>query len=49
MMDYQRLQMEKQVLARKLPASAYVFQDINTSKPYIVLGAVTISKNIFTI
>lgn len=30
MMDYQRLQMEKQVLARKLPASAYVFQDMNT-------------------
>ena len=49
MMDYQRLQMEKQVLARKLPASAYVFQDINTSKPYILLGAVTNSKNIYTI
>lgn len=49
MMDYQRLQLEKQVLARKLPASAYVFQDMNTSKPYILLGAVTNSKNIYTI
>src|SRR5574344_387119 len=49
MMDYQRLQMEKQVLARKLPASAYVFQDMNTSKPYVLLGAVTNSKNIYTI
>ena len=46
MMDYQRLQLEKQVLARKLPASAYVFQDMNTAKPYVLLGAVTNSKNI---
>lgn len=49
MMDYQRLQLEKQVLARKLPASAYIFQDMNTSKPYVLLGAVTNSKNIYTI
>lgn len=49
MMDSQRLQMEKQVLTRKLPGSAYIFRDMNTSKPYILMGAVTNSKNIYTI
>lgn len=36
MMDAQRLQMEKMVLARKLPSSAYVFKDMGTSNPYVV-------------
>ena len=49
MMDAQRLQMEKMVLARKLPSSAYVFKDMGTSNPYVVIGAITNSKNVYTI
>ncbi len=49
MMDAQRLQMEKMVLARKLPSSAYVFKDMGTSNPYVVFGAITNSKNVYTI
>ena len=49
MMDAQRLQMEKMVLARKLPSSAYVFKDMGTSNPYVVIGAITNSKNVSTI
>ena len=48
-MDAQRLQMEKMVLARKLPSSAYVFKDMGTSNPYVVIGAITNSKNVYTI
>ena len=49
MMDAQRLQMEKMVLARKLPSSAYVFKDMGTSNPYVVIGPITNSKNVYTI
>lgn len=49
MMDAQRLQMEKMVLARKLPSSAYVFKDMGTSNPYVVIGTITNSKNVYTI
>ena len=48
-MDAQRLQMEKMVLARKLPSSAYVFKDMGTFNPYVVIGAITNSKNVYTI
>ena len=48
-MDAQRLQMEKMVLARKLPSSAYVFKDMGTSNPYVVIGAIPNSKNVYTI
>lgn len=48
-MDNERLRLEQKVLADRLPNSAYMFRDMNTSKPYVVIGAVTNSKNIYTI
>lgn len=49
MMTDQRLQMEKQVLSQKLPSNAFRFMDMNTSKPYIIMAAMTNSKNVYTL
>ncbi len=49
MMNYERLQAEKNVLARKLPSNLYVFKDMNTSKPYILMAARTNRGNVYTL
>lgn len=49
MMDKERLRVEKENLNRKLPDNAYRFMDMGTSKPYIVMAAITNRGNLYTL
>lgn len=49
MLDQQRLQMETQVLSRYLPASAFVFKDMYTTNPYVLMAAQTNGGNVYTL
>lgn len=49
MITNERLELEKSVLARKIPANAYRFMDIGTSKPYLAIAAKTNRGNVYTI
>lgn len=49
MMDRERLNLEKEVLAKKLPSNTYRFMDMDSTKPYIVMGAKTNCGNIYTL
>ncbi len=49
MISNERLELEKSVLARKLPSNAYRFIDIGKSKPYLVIAAKTNRGNIYTL
>ncbi len=40
-MDNRRYQMEEQILAHYLPRNMFRFRDMNTSRPYLQIGAVT--------
>ena len=48
-MTQQRLEMEKSVLQRHLPSNIYVFKDLSTSNPYVLMAARTNRGNIYTI
>ena len=49
MITPQRLQMEKAVLQRHMPSNTYLFKDLPTDKPYVLMAAKTNSGNIYTI
>ena len=49
MMDRQRYLLELQVLGQKLPPNLYRFRDMNTSEPYVLLGARTNRGNVYTL
>lgn len=48
-MTEERLNLEKQVLASKLPSNAYVFKDMDTPHPKLLMAARTNRGNIYTI
>lgn len=48
-MTSERLNAEKQVLSRFLPANTYLFRDLETSRPYILMAAKTNRGNVYTI
>lgn len=49
MMTEERLNLEKQVLASKLPKNSYRFMDMDSDNPYLVMAAKTNSGNIYTV
>lgn len=48
-MTSERLNAEKQVLSRFLPLNTYLFKDLGTSCPYILMAARTNRGNVYTI
>ena len=48
-MTPERLELEKQVLASKLPGNIYRFMDMDKPEPYLVMAAKTNRDNIYTI
>lgn len=48
-MDNTRYRLEKAVLSRYLPSNAFLFKDINTPHPYVLLGVRTNNRKIYTI
>lgn len=48
-MDNTRLELEKQVLARKLPPNMYLFRDMGTPNAHLRIGAKTNAGNVYTL
>lgn len=48
-MDNKRLELEKQVLARKLPPNMYMFREMGTANAHLLIGARTNSKKVYTL
>ena len=48
-MTTDRLNLEKSVLQRYLPSNTYVFRDISTSSPYVLMAAKTNRGNVYTL
>ena len=48
-MTTERLNLEKSVLQRYLPSNTYVFKDISSSSPYILMAARTNRGNVYTL
>ena len=48
-MDNSRLNLEKQVLARKLPSNMYLFREMGTDNAHLLIGARTNSRNVYTL
>lgn len=48
-MTNERFNLEKSVLLRYLPANTFVFKDISTSQPYILMAAKTNRGNVYTL
>jgi hypothetical protein len=49
MMTQQRLQAEKTVLEQRLKPNTYQFVDMETLKPYLIVGAMTNSGHVYTL
>jgi hypothetical protein len=49
MMTQQRLQAEKTVLEQRLKPNTYQFVDMETQKPYLIVGAMTNSGHVYTL
>jgi len=49
MMNARRLEMEKQVLAKHLPANTYRFVGLNSATPYLLMAAMTNSGHVYTL
>ena len=48
-MTTERLNLEKSVLQRYLPSNTYVFKDISTSSPYVLMAAKTNRGHVYTL
>ena len=48
-MTTERLNLEKSVLQRYLPSNTYVFKDISSSSPYVLMAARTNRGNVYTL
>ena len=48
-MDAERLNAEKAVLSHYLPANSYVFKDMYTANPYLLLGVLTNRNHTYTL
>ena len=48
-MTSDRLNLEKRVLQRYLPSNTYVFKDLSTESPYLLMAAKTNRGNIYTL
>lgn len=48
-MDNNRYQAELSVLGTRLPENVYRFVGVGTSRPYILMAAMTNSKNVYTL
>ena len=48
-MTTERFNLEKNVLLKYLPANTFVFKDITTSNPYVLMAAKTNRGNVYTI
>lgn len=49
MITNERLELENSVLQKRIPANAYRFMDIGTSKPYLAIAAKTNRGNVYTL
>ena len=49
MITRERLNLEKSVLQRYLPSNTYVFKDMSTSNPYILMAAKTNRGHVYTL
>lgn len=49
MMDARRFEAEKKVLATKLPFNAYLFKDMDTPHPYLLMAAKTNNGKVYTL
>ncbi len=49
MITNERLNLEKSVLQRYLPSNTYVFKDISTSNPYVLMAAKTNRGHVYTL
>ncbi len=48
-MTTERFNLEKSVLQRYLPSNTYVFKDISTSNPYVLMAAKTNRGHVYTL
>jgi hypothetical protein len=48
-MTTERLNLEKSVLQRYLPSNTYVFKDISSSSPYVLMAAKTNRGHVYTL
>lgn len=48
-MDYQRYQLEKAILEKYLPNNTFMFKDLDTPHPYLLIGARTKVGNVYTL
>ena len=48
-MTQERFQLERQVLSKYLPSNTYVFKDLGTNSPYILMAARTNGGKIYTL
>lgn len=49
MMTEERFAIEKKVLERYQPSNTYVFKDLPTNNPYVLMAARTNNKNVYTL